>query len=123
MTPQRIQLFRRRGRTMPPNSVKVARPTIFGNPWIIEDLVRVARESGAPIDTATARDIAVESYESWLKGDPDLIGNPGWKSKREEILRRLPSLRGKNLACFCKPHERCHADVLLKLANAECEIT
>jgi len=28
-------------------------------------------------------------------------------------------LRGKNLACFCKLDEPCHADVLLDLANAE----
>jgi hypothetical protein len=27
------------------------------------------------------------------------------------------SLRGKNLACFCKSDEPCHADVLLKIAN------
>lgn len=26
-------------------------------------------------------------------------------------------LRGKNLACFCKLGEPCHADVLLELAN------
>jgi hypothetical protein len=26
-------------------------------------------------------------------------------------------LEGKNLACFCKESEPCHADVLLELAN------
>jgi Domain of unknown function (DUF4326) len=26
-------------------------------------------------------------------------------------------LRGKNLACWCRPDEECHADVLLELAN------
>jgi hypothetical protein len=29
----------------------------------------------------------------------------------------LSELRGKNLACFCKIGEPCHADVLLELAN------
>jgi hypothetical protein len=29
----------------------------------------------------------------------------------------LGELRGKNLACWCKPGEPCHADVLLELAN------
>lgn len=29
----------------------------------------------------------------------------------------LSELRGKNLACWCKPGELCHADVLLTLAN------
>ena len=28
-------------------------------------------------------------------------------------------LRGKNLACWCKEGESCHADVLLELANSE----
>jgi len=31
----------------------------------------------------------------------------------------LSELRGKNLACWCKPGEACHADVLLALANDE----
>jgi hypothetical protein len=30
----------------------------------------------------------------------------------------LADLRGKNLACWCKPGDPCHADVLLELANA-----
>jgi hypothetical protein len=29
----------------------------------------------------------------------------------------LHELRGKNLACWCKLDEACHADVLLRLAN------
>jgi hypothetical protein len=28
-------------------------------------------------------------------------------------------LRGKDLACWCKPGEPCHADVLLELANGD----
>jgi hypothetical protein len=35
------------------------------------------------------------------------------------IRAALPSLRGKNLACWCKPGQPCHADVLLKLAVRE----
>ena len=27
-------------------------------------------------------------------------------------------LRGKNLACFCKPDEACHVDILLNVANS-----
>lgn len=29
----------------------------------------------------------------------------------------LPSIRGKNLACWCPLDQPCHADVLLELAN------
>jgi hypothetical protein len=33
----------------------------------------------------------------------------------ERLLDRLPELEGKTLGCWCKPHERCHADVLIRL--------
>lgn len=29
------------------------------------------------------------------------------------------ALRGKHLACWCRPGEPCHADVLLEIANKE----
>ena len=32
--------------------------------------------------------------------------------------KRLPELRGKNLACWCPLDQPCHADVLLELANS-----
>ena len=32
--------------------------------------------------------------------------------------RLRADLGGKNLACWCKPGDPCHADVLLDLANA-----
>ena len=57
--------------------------------------------------------------------------NPEWTPERsalrkwidqaaikDRILDRLPELRGKDLACWCKPGAPCHADVLLELANA-----
>lgn len=34
--PTRLQLSRRKGWRMPPNTVNVARPTMFGNPWHVE---------------------------------------------------------------------------------------
>lgn len=33
---------------------------------------------------------------------------------RPELLAKIPTLRGKVLACWCKP-ELCHGDVLIKL--------
>ena len=35
---------------------------------------------------------------------------------RSELMRRLPELRGKDLACWCPLEAPCHVDVLL-LAN------
>jgi hypothetical protein len=37
---------------------------------------------------------------------------------RNEMVRRLPELRGKDLMCWCPLDKPCHADVLLELANA-----
>lgn len=34
------------------------------------------------------------------------------------IKDNIGMLKGKNLACWCKPGAPCHADVLLKMANA-----
>jgi hypothetical protein len=34
------------------------------------------------------------------------------------MLDHIHELRGKNLACWCRPGATCHADVLLELANA-----
>jgi len=33
------------------------------------------------------------------------------------MLRDIEQLRGKNLACWCRLDQPCHADVLLDLAN------
>jgi hypothetical protein len=41
---------------------------------------------------------------------------PGQEQFREDVRRHL---RGYNLACWCPEGWPCHADVLLKVANAE----
>jgi len=38
-------------------------------------------------------------------------GNMDW------VADHIQDLKGKNLACWCKPGWPCHADVLLKIAN------
>ena len=39
--------------------------------------------------------------------------------KRPGVLETLEELRGKNLACWCRPGAPCHADVWLARANPE----
>jgi len=91
MKPARITLSRRKGWRMPENSVKVCRPGKWGNPFIV----------GKDGDALQC----VELHEC-LTAD--------W---RLEQVAALAELRGKNLACWCKPGQPCHADTLLKLAN------
>lgn len=119
--PRRIQLKRTKGWKMPENTVRVARPGRWGNPF--------------PVDLL-GRALAVEMFRDLMTGffDPykmHHLTNAQFdevyaaKTKFEKRLNwglELRSgarneLRGKNLACFCKLTDACHADVLLELAN------
>ena len=110
--PRRVQLRRTRGWRMPANTVKVDRTTRFGNPFSIEGY---------------GRERAVALHRAWITGE---VGNPpipnkllrDLEARRTEVVSALPSLRGKNLACWCplpEPGEPdiCHAALLLELAN------
>lgn len=116
MKPVRITLSRKAGWRMPPNTVKVARPGPWGNPWRVgkatygDGTIQWAvftegAMSFHPTKEEAVR-VAVARFEANAKSD----ANAPWRE-----LARL-ALRGKNLACFCKDGP-CHADVLLELAN------
>lgn len=124
--PQRIQLSRAKGWRMPPNTVKVDRGTGYGNPWFVGAPGRVKLHSGhivqiGPELTAAG---AVDRYRRWMCCELGLeIGQYVRHPLFEAVLcpGAPPSasfLRGKNLACWCKLGDPCHADVLLELANA-----
>lgn len=94
--PSRIQLRRTKGWRLPPNTISVARPTRFGNPHNIGWCPRC--------ETEHTRDEAIAEFraecDDWL------------------VRARIRvDLRGKNLACWCRLDQSCHADVLLKIAN------
>ncbi|HEV7253822.1 MAG TPA: DUF4326 domain-containing protein [Mesorhizobium sp.] len=105
--PVRIQLKRTKGWRMPENTVKVDRSTKWGNPFVVGQ-VRFFINDNDPNDRLVIQPTTVEEAVAafrWLVEQP---------SRREAILK----LRGKNLACWCKSGEPCHADVLLELANS-----
>ena len=107
--PDRITLSRVKGWKMPPNTVVVARPSKFGNPFTI----------GAAESSGYTRQGAVAAFEDWLAGNPWACPTGDtYEVKRQAILTNLHELRGKNLACWCRAGDKCHADVLLRLANA-----
>ena len=99
----RIQLRRIRGWRMPPATVKVDRATPWGNPYRIGML-------GVP-DAATA----VARFRTLIER-PDLAGDHVRFQLSPERIRA--ALRGRDLACWCKPGTPCHADVLLDVANS-----
>lgn len=110
---ERIQRKRTKGWKMPPDTVSVTRPGPFGNPF--------------PVDVYGAVG-AVNRFRRWIAGDMSSremsessfylpVGlSPVFV--RRSMQNLLPTLRGKNLACWCALDQPCHADVLLEIANS-----
>ena len=93
----RIRLSRAKGWRKPENTVVVARPSIWGNPY----------QSGTDGDGDRA--YLVQLYSDYLA-----------RPEQAELVARIKrDLRDKNLACWCPLDGPCHADVLLRIANAE----
>jgi hypothetical protein len=108
-----VQSWRRPGGQRPDDVVNVARPTPWGNPFD----VAILRANGFAADLESAHRLAVESFAAWLANNaPDVPTDHISPARRGWMLRNLPKLRGKRLACYCKPDQHCHADHLALLA-------
>ena len=105
--PERIQRRRTKGWRMPAGAKYVGRPGFWGNPF------RGAR--------------ATYLYEVLWDGDWKELERQGvptntflylcWLHERQ--MRHVHELRDLDLACWCPLDRPCHADVLLRKANAE----
>lgn len=102
---------------MPPNTVVVARPAKWGNPFRI-----TYYRDAMGLDEADARKLAVKLFTECVQGRDEAVC-PDKQDRIEVIRASIGELRGKNLACWCKICEtdgryvQCHADVLLSIAN------
>ncbi len=108
MAPQRIQLSRRKGWRMPPNTVKVDRTTQWGNPF------RPRKERD------WTKEYCAKLFEYLAGGYICMCDDPDPDVQRAYLKmakRDIKKLRGKNLACWCRVGDPCHADVLLRAAN------
>ncbi|OON59744.1 hypothetical protein B0920_20905 [Massilia sp. KIM] len=108
MTPQRVQLSRKKGWRMPPNTISVARPGRWGNPFSV--LPELA--PGTPVGRYVAMpnvEEAVAAFRRWLEEDP---------AGRRLAEEAKAQLAGRNLACWCPLDGPCHAQVLLELVNS-----
>jgi hypothetical protein len=110
MKPERIQLSRKKGRRLPENTVIVARPSRWGNPFHVADVLDALGG-----DREEAQRQCVRAFERWVKEGENFTSDDAPPSI-EEIRQKLA---GKNLACWCKLGTPCHADVLLTIANGE----
>lgn len=117
--PHRVQQRRTKGWRKPENTVSVARPSRWGNPfrvfstgggWSVQ--VGSIRLMTPRDDRAEAVARAVDLFRSCLDYHWDAYPTV------EEIRSELG---GKNLMCFCPLDQPCHADVLLEIANREGE--
>jgi hypothetical protein len=108
--PVRVRLSRAKGWRMPPNTIVVARPTKWGNPYKIAPAIKDDYCSIPAINAATA----VALHRQWLAG---LLAGALGDSTREALLE----LRGCNLACWCALDAPCHADTLLEFANKDAD--
>ena len=106
-TPKRLRLSRTKGaRLSAPNSlpiVVVSRPSKWGNPFPIDTKQPAA-------EVARQRKSSVAQFEQALKKSLPVLGFTTADVRRE--------LKGKNLACWCPLDGPCHAEVLLRVANA-----
>lgn len=87
---ERIQRKRVKGWKMPPNTVYVGRGSRWGNPYRVGTCLIGDHAS------------AVIAFKANLP-----------------LHFKCEELRGKNLACWCRLDQPCHADVLLKIANTQ----
>lgn len=114
---------------MPPNTVYVGRGTQWGNPYRVGDTVQgIATHPGSinfhqhghPCHYITTAKEAVELYSRHLfpyqhHGERSTLEN--FYVSEANLSDIKASLAGKNLACWCRLDQPCHADVLLEVAN------
>lgn len=103
--PTRIQLSRKKGWKMPSNTVKVDRSTKWGNPFV------VGRHGTL---TECVDDFHMMVAYKLIRGDADTKAQADYINL---LSKGIEELRGKNLACWCPVGSKCHADILLHIAN------
>jgi hypothetical protein len=94
--PRRVQRKMYKGWRLPPNTVYVGRGSKWGNPFPFDHQRYLGKAW------------AVDAYAQWLTAT--LRG-------MTLVREHLHEIKGKHLACWCKPGEPCHADLLIALAN------
>lgn len=89
---KRIQRRRVKGWRMPEGAIYVGRGSKYGNPYTVAEY---------------GRERAIELYTAYLER---------MREHTPQLYKAdMDALRGKDLACWCKEGDPCHADVLLEL--------
>lgn len=99
---------------MPEGAVYVGRPTRFGNPYSTGDWPKWLRSPDSQVDAYRSAIIDILRPPSGALTMARLQDDFG---ERLPTPEQIMALRGKDLVCWCKECDPCHADVLLELAN------
>jgi hypothetical protein len=120
---------------MPEGAIYVGRWTPFANLWKPGrpgSVILLGPDERAGVEFNVSGDCsaewAVATFRAWLTDGAAVWpkgfnhhGHATWapkiEARRQRLLAALPSLRGRELACWCPPGCPCHADVLMELVN------
>jgi hypothetical protein len=98
---------------MPENTIYVGRPSKWGNPFRVGYFVTFP-EKGAIYWMCWERQYATSVYTEMKTVDDVLTA---YRTYLERSKQDYSKLKGKDLACWCRAGEKCHADILLEFAN------
>ena len=109
--PKRIRRSRAKGWTLPDNAVIVDRTSRWGNPFVVG-------EHGTTVQCVYWYSILINGFLLLGRGN-EARQESDHKVLADEAKRGWPTLKGKDLACWCALDKPCHADVLLHAANGK----
>lgn len=119
--PKRIQLRRTKGWRKPEGAIVVARPSKWGNPFIVHthsgrceadaQTCPIWREDSTVYDYRETRALAVVAFRHMFQFPLS------WDPEYPNVDEIREALAGRDLACWCPLDQPCHADVLLELVN------
>jgi hypothetical protein len=118
--PKRIQLSRARGWRLPEGAVVVSRPTYWGNPFKVKEKVKNDSPLWPYVKPTLGADLPgfQITQASFLRVEAVVAAYSAWIIEQPGLMVRLDDeLAGRDLGCWCKLTEPCHADILLALAN------
>lgn len=120
--PIRIQRKRVKGWKMPPNTINVTRPGQFGNPFVVGGWYKLGLGSNKSSFTwFRCLDEKIAIKEGYTKIETKQDAVEWFKTYRERYplhQSEKDKLKDKDLACWCKIGEPCHAEILLEIANS-----
>lgn len=109
--PIRIQRSRKHKQVIPNGLpiVYVGRPSKWGNPFKVGEAIWNPKSETVALITPKNIEECVELFKIYME--------KGLKEKETWMSKDLHELESKNLSCWCKVGAKCHADILLELAN------